>query len=111
MMSCQDIEIVQLLNDEITAQFQKQRDALRLDAKKVLKIEVDDKEKIGYILQFFFDKGENASQVAEILIGVYGADTVKAYYVQFWFRRFLSGIFDVKVAPRPSSKMSIKSQK
>ncbi|GFW50846.1 transposable element Tc3 transposase [Trichonephila clavipes] len=36
------------------------------------------KEKIRYILQFFFDKGENASQVAEIV----------------------NGIFDVKDAPR-----------
>ncbi|GFX41915.1 mariner Mos1 transposase [Trichonephila clavipes] len=33
------------------------------------------KEKIRYILQFFFDKGENASQMAEIVNGVYGADT------------------------------------
>ncbi|GFU57340.1 histone-lysine N-methyltransferase SETMAR [Trichonephila clavipes] len=68
-------------------------------------------EKNRYILQFFFDKCENASHVAEIVNGVYGADTVTANYVQFWFHRFRSGIFDVKVAPRPSSKMSIKSQK
>ncbi|GFX43922.1 retrovirus-related Pol polyprotein from transposon 297 [Trichonephila clavipes] len=34
MKTCQDIEIVELLNDEITAQFQEQRDALRQDAKK-----------------------------------------------------------------------------
>ncbi|GFV97549.1 hypothetical protein TNCV_2040571 [Trichonephila clavipes] len=34
MKSCLDIEIVELLNDEITAQFQEQRDALRQDAKK-----------------------------------------------------------------------------
>ncbi|GFX20639.1 histone-lysine N-methyltransferase SETMAR [Trichonephila clavipes] len=67
------------------------------------------KEKIRYILQFFFDKNENTSQVAEIVNGVYGADTVTAHYVQFWFRRFRSGIFDVKVAPRPSLKMPIKS--
>ncbi|GFV39876.1 histone-lysine N-methyltransferase SETMAR [Trichonephila clavipes] len=52
------------------------------------------KEKIRYILQFFFDKGENASQVAEIANGVYGAD--------IWFRRFRSGISDVKDAPRKS---------
>ncbi|GFX55760.1 histone-lysine N-methyltransferase SETMAR [Trichonephila clavipes] len=65
------------------------------------------KEKIRYISQFFFDKGENASQAAEILNGVYGTDTVTANYVQFWFRRFRSGILDVKVGPRPSSKMSI----
>ncbi|GFX30586.1 histone-lysine N-methyltransferase SETMAR [Trichonephila clavipes] len=58
------------------------------------------KEKIRYILQFFFDKGENVSQVPEIVHGVYGADAVKANYVQFWFRQFHSGIFDVKDAPR-----------
>ncbi|GFV51790.1 histone-lysine N-methyltransferase SETMAR [Trichonephila clavipes] len=29
-----------------------------------------------------------------------GADTVTANYVQFWFRRFRSGIFDFKDAPR-----------
>ncbi|GFX80939.1 transposon Tf2-9 polyprotein [Trichonephila clavipes] len=34
MKSCQYIEIVELLNDEIIAQFQKQRDALPQDAKK-----------------------------------------------------------------------------
>ncbi|GFU92065.1 transposon Tf2-6 polyprotein [Trichonephila clavipes] len=33
MKSCQDIEIVELHNDEITAQFQEQRDALRQDVK------------------------------------------------------------------------------
>ncbi|GFW81247.1 histone-lysine N-methyltransferase SETMAR [Trichonephila clavipes] len=43
---------------------------------------------------------ENASQVAEIVNSVYGAYTVTTYYVQFWFHRFRSGIFDVKVAPR-----------
>ncbi|GFX75551.1 histone-lysine N-methyltransferase SETMAR [Trichonephila clavipes] len=45
-------------------------------------------------------KRANASQVAEIVYAVYGSDTVKARYVQFWFRRFRSGIFDVKDAPR-----------
>ncbi|GFV55476.1 histone-lysine N-methyltransferase SETMAR [Trichonephila clavipes] len=72
------------------------------------------KEKIRFFLQFFFDKGENASQGAEIANGVYGANNVTANYVQFWFRRFRSGIFDFKDAPRtgrPSSKMSLKSQK
>ncbi|GFW76502.1 histone-lysine N-methyltransferase SETMAR [Trichonephila clavipes] len=43
---------------------------------------------------------ENASQVAEIVNGVYGAETVTANYMQFWFCRFHSGIFDVKDAPR-----------
>ncbi|GFT27273.1 histone-lysine N-methyltransferase SETMAR [Trichonephila clavipes] len=57
------------------------------------------KEKIWFRLQIFFDKGKNASQ-AEIVNGVYGAESVTANYVQFWFRRFRSGIFDVKDAPR-----------
>ncbi|GFX56417.1 histone-lysine N-methyltransferase SETMAR [Trichonephila clavipes] len=38
--------------------------------------------------------------MAEIANGLYGADTVTANYKQFWFRRFRSGIFDVKDAPR-----------
>ncbi|GFW01000.1 histone-lysine N-methyltransferase SETMAR [Trichonephila clavipes] len=58
------------------------------------------KEKIRYILQFFFDKDENASQAGEIVNGVYGVYTVTFNYVQFWFRRFRSGIFDVKDASR-----------
>ena len=36
------------------------------------------KEKIRYILQFFFDKGANASQAAENVNSVYGPDTVTA---------------------------------
>ncbi|GFX04576.1 transposon Ty3-I Gag-Pol polyprotein [Trichonephila clavipes] len=43
MKSCQDIEIVELLNDEITAQFQEQRDALRQDAKKQIYKDQDEK--------------------------------------------------------------------
>ncbi|GFV63317.1 histone-lysine N-methyltransferase SETMAR [Trichonephila clavipes] len=38
--------------------------------------------------------------MAEIAHGGFGADTVTAYYVEFWFRRFPLGIFDVKDAPR-----------
>ncbi|GFW32804.1 hypothetical protein TNCV_1773731 [Trichonephila clavipes] len=38
--------------------------------------------------------------MAEIVNGVYGADTVTANYMQIWFRRFRLGIFDVKIAPR-----------
>ncbi|GFW54516.1 histone-lysine N-methyltransferase SETMAR [Trichonephila clavipes] len=56
------------------------------------------KERIRYILHFFLDRGKNASQAAEIMNGVYGAHTATANYVQFWFRRFRSGIFDAKVA-------------
>ncbi|GFV29401.1 histone-lysine N-methyltransferase SETMAR [Trichonephila clavipes] len=61
----------------------------------MLKMEVN-REKIQHILQFFFDKGENGSQAAEIVNGVYGADTVTDNYMQFWFRRFRSGIFDAR---------------
>ncbi|GFW94162.1 histone-lysine N-methyltransferase SETMAR [Trichonephila clavipes] len=39
------------------------------------------------------------AQTAEIVNRVSGADIVTANYVQFWFRRFCSGIFDVKDAP------------
>ncbi|GFT08784.1 histone-lysine N-methyltransferase SETMAR [Trichonephila clavipes] len=45
-------------------------------------------------------QGENASQAAEIVNGVYGANTVTANYVHFGFRRFHSSIFDVKDASR-----------
>ncbi|GFV66951.1 histone-lysine N-methyltransferase SETMAR [Trichonephila clavipes] len=45
-------------------------------------------------------EGENANKVAEIGKGVHGTDNVTANYVLFWFRRFSSGIFDVKDAPR-----------
>ena len=58
------------------------------------------KEKIRYILQFFFDKGENASQAAANVNSVYGPDTVTANHAQFWFRRFRAGNFDVKDVPR-----------
>ncbi|GFY01574.1 uncharacterized protein TNCV_2607581 [Trichonephila clavipes] len=61
---------------------------------RVFKMEVN-KEKIRFFVQFFFDKGRNASQVAEIANCVYGAVIVTASYVQHWFRRFGSGIFDV----------------
>ncbi|QQP55627.1 Histone-lysine N-methyltransferase SETMAR, partial [Caligus rogercresseyi] len=57
-------------------------------------------EKIRHILQFFFDKSENASQAAENVNSVYGSNTVTANHAQFWFRIFCSGNFDVKDAPR-----------
>ncbi|GFU83107.1 histone-lysine N-methyltransferase SETMAR [Trichonephila clavipes] len=41
----------------------------------------------------WFSNSENASQVAEIANGVYGADTVTANYVQFWFRRLGSDLY------------------
>ncbi|GFT11180.1 histone-lysine N-methyltransferase SETMAR [Trichonephila clavipes] len=50
--------------------------------------------------KFFFDKGKNGSQAAEIVNGIYGADSVTSNYVQFGFHRFRSSIFYVKVVPR-----------
>ncbi|GFS80481.1 histone-lysine N-methyltransferase SETMAR [Trichonephila clavipes] len=58
------------------------------------------KEKIRYILQFFSDKGENATKATEIVNGVYNVENVRGNYVQFWFRLFRSGIFEVKDVPR-----------
>ncbi|GFX61777.1 histone-lysine N-methyltransferase SETMAR [Trichonephila clavipes] len=58
------------------------------------------KEKIRFFLQFFFDKGENASQGAKIANVVYGADTVTVNYVKFWFRQFCSRILDFEDEPR-----------
>ncbi|GFT68810.1 transposase [Trichonephila clavipes] len=51
------------------------------------------KEKIGFFLQFFFDKGENASQVAEITNGAYCSDIVTDNYVKFRFRLFRSDFY------------------
>ncbi|GFV91361.1 histone-lysine N-methyltransferase SETMAR [Trichonephila clavipes] len=51
------------------------------------------KEKIRFFLQFFFDTCENASHGSEIPNGAYGADTVTANYVQFWFRQFRSDLY------------------
>ncbi|GFW17643.1 transposable element Tcb2 transposase [Trichonephila clavipes] len=56
----------------------------------------DEQEKQG---QFFFDKGKMQVRWLKLHM-VFGADTVTANYVQFWFRRFRSGIFDVEDAPR-----------
>ncbi|GFW66878.1 hypothetical protein TNCV_4687631 [Trichonephila clavipes] len=50
MKSCQDIEIVDLLNDEITAEFQEQRDALRQDARKQI-CKVQDENRRTYNLR------------------------------------------------------------
>ncbi|GFV08171.1 hypothetical protein TNCV_4787161 [Trichonephila clavipes] len=47
---------------------------------------------------FMSMRSENASQVPEVVN--FGADTVAANYVLLWFRRFSSGIFDVKDEPR-----------
>ncbi|GFR08944.1 histone-lysine N-methyltransferase SETMAR [Trichonephila clavata] len=49
------------------------------------------KEKTRYILQFFFEKGENPSQVAQVVNGIKSPVTVTANNMKFWFHRFCSG--------------------
>ncbi|GFW01035.1 hypothetical protein TNCV_1762731 [Trichonephila clavipes] len=66
------------------------------------------KEKTRYILQFFFDKGENASQVAEIVNDVYGAVTVTANNVHRNEEK-ITGIIEVDrhgYSKHPSSRKS-----
>ncbi|GFT70769.1 transposable element Tcb2 transposase [Trichonephila clavipes] len=75
---------------------------------RMLKMEVN-KENIRFFVQFFFDKSKNTSQVAEIANDIYGANTVTANYVQFWFRRFRSGIFDVKDALRTGKPQTLQN--
>jgi len=41
------------------------------------------RKKIRHILQFFLDKGENASQATENVNSVYSPDTVTANHAQF----------------------------
>lgn len=57
-------------------------------------------EKIRYILQFFFDQGENAAQACEKICAVYGDTALSKSAARKWFARFRSGNFDVKDAPR-----------
>ncbi|GFT68396.1 uncharacterized protein TNCV_659841 [Trichonephila clavipes] len=54
----------------------------------MLKMKVN-KEKIQYILLFFLDKAENASQETNI---VNDADTVTTNCVKFWFHQFHPGM-------------------
>lgn len=65
------------------------------------------KENIRYILQFFYDKGKNASQTAKIVDGVCGSEIVTANYVQFQFRRFRSEIFYVNYSLRTGRPVDI----
>lgn len=41
-------------------------------------------EKKLYIIQIFFNKGENASQASEMANIAYGVNTVTAIYAQYW---------------------------
>lgn len=57
-------------------------------------------EKIRTILQFYFDKGSNASQAHREICAVYSNDTLSKGTAKRWFCRFRSGNFDIADAPR-----------
>ena len=58
------------------------------------------KEKIRHILQYYYDKGKNASHAANKICAVYGPDTVSIFTAQRWFQRFRSGAEVIEDAPR-----------
>ncbi len=58
------------------------------------------KEKIRHILQYYYDKGKNASHAANKICAVYGPDTVSISTAQRWFQRFRSGAEVIEDAPR-----------
>ena len=58
------------------------------------------KENIRHILQYYYDKGKNASHAANKICAVYGHDTVSISTAQRWFQRFRSGADVIEDAPR-----------
>ena len=72
------------------------------------------KEKIRYILQYYYDKGKNAAQACEKICTIYGEDTLSKSIARKWFARFHIKNFDVKdeLAPVDQSlKSPMKSWK
>ena len=67
------------------------------------------KEKIRYILQYNFVKGDKASQACVKICGVCGEGAVSQLAARKWSARFRSGSFDVKNEPRSSRPISKKS--
>lgn len=57
-------------------------------------------EKFRYILQYYFDKGKNASQACEKICAVYGEGTLSKATAKRWFAKFRSGDLDIKDEPR-----------
>ena len=67
------------------------------------------KEKIWYILQYHFDKGDNASQACEKICGVYGEVAVSKSAARKCFARFRSRNFNIKDQPRSGRPITEKS--
>ena len=69
------------------------------------------KEKIRYILQYHFDKGNNASQDCKKICGVYSKGAVSKSAARKWLARYRSRNFDVKDEPRSGRPITKKSDK
>lgn len=65
-------------------------------------------EKIRYILQFYFDKGENATKARNKICAVYGEDALSISTAQKWFVQFRAGNLDVKDAARSGRPITEK---
>jgi len=68
----------------------------------------ENKEEVRYILKFYYKKGKNAKQTAKKICDVYGHDALSVRVAQSWFKRFQSGNFDVKDAPRSGRPITKK---
>jgi len=66
------------------------------------------KEEIRYILKLYYKKGKNATQTTKKICDVYGHDAVLVRVAQSWFKRFQSGNFDAKDAPRSGRPITRK---
>jgi len=59
----------------------------------ILKMEIN-KEKIRYILQYYYDKNKNAAQACEKICAIYSEDTLSKSVARKWFTRFRAGNFE-----------------
>ena len=66
-------------------------------------------DKIRYILQYYVDKGDNASQACGKICGVSGKGAVSKSAARKWFVRFRSRNFDVKDELRSGRPITEKS--
>ena len=67
------------------------------------------KEKIRYILQYHFDKGNNTSQACEEICGVYGEGVVSKSAARKWLARFCCVNYNVKDEPYSDQSITGKS--
>lgn len=67
-------------------------------------------EKIRYtrILQFCYDKGDNAAQARRGICAIYSEDAISKTTAERWFSHFCSGNFDVEDTPRSGRPITKK---